>query len=163
MFHNPPVTNDQLSSVKGMFTDALHGTGQHPFVLLIDDDEDDSDLLSSSLKSLGIRVKVFISGHHALSYLDQHWGVANQPSLIILDYNMPGMNGQEVLGHLKSNENTRDIPVVLYSTSISAAFKITATESGAMACFTKPNTMLEFKEQVQVFKDWALSVDSREK
>jgi CheY-like chemotaxis protein len=158
MCHNPPGANHLLSSEKVTFTSDVPATGHRPYVVLIDDDEDDSDLLSSSLELLGLGVKAFASGYQALYYLDHNAGGAKQPSLIILDYNMPGLNGQQVLQRLKSRAHTKAIPVVMYSTSISTALEQTAAEWGALACFTKPFTMLEFKGQIQLFKDWALAV-----
>jgi CheY-like chemotaxis protein len=162
MCYNPPGANHRLSAEKGSFTYGITGTCRKPYVLLIDDDQDDNDLLSSSLTLLGIRVKAFLSGYQALSYLNLQRNVAQQPSLIILDYNLPGLNGQQVLQLLKSNEQTSAIPVVLYSTTISTDLQITAAALGAVACFTKPFTMLEFERQVQLFKDWAFSTVAHE-
>lgn len=158
MCHNQPGANHLLSFEKVAFTSHLPTSGQQPYVLLIDDDEDDSDLLCSSLELLGLGVKAFASGYQALYYLDHNAGSVKQPSLIILDYNMPGLNGQQVLQLLKSQAHTKVIPVVMYSTSISTALEQTAAELGALACFTKPFTVLELEGQIQLFKHWALSV-----
>ncbi len=67
----------------------------NPFICLIDDDEDDLEVMSASLKLHGIRIRSFKSGQNALAYFDHASLLAEMPSLIILDYNMPLMNGME--------------------------------------------------------------------
>jgi len=73
-----------------------------PYVMLIDDDEDDLELMSSSLELAGIRIKNFNSGIKALFYLSLLSSDMDLPSLIIMDYNMPKSNGQQILLLLKS-------------------------------------------------------------
>jgi DNA-binding response OmpR family regulator len=126
-----------------------------PYIILIDDDEDDLETLSSSLQLAGVRVKTFDSGKKALSYLNLM--IEELPSLIILDYNMPRINGQQVLILLKGHHNTMNIPVVMYSTSISLVFKKVLLQLGALDCFVKPTSHSEFKSQVALFKDLASS------
>jgi CheY-like chemotaxis protein len=126
-----------------------------PYILLIDDDEDDLEILSSSLELLGLGIKVFNAGDKALTYLNLiSWA---PPALIILDYNMPRINGEQVLLLLKSNAYTRDIPVIMYSTTMSPIFKQAIQDMGALACFTKPTTYSELKTQVGLFRDLAFS------
>ena len=67
------------------------------YIVLIDDDEDDLKMFSSELEKKGIKVKTFDSPAEALSYLTPVPGNIELPSLIIMDYNMPKRNGQEVL------------------------------------------------------------------
>jgi two-component system, chemotaxis family, response regulator Rcp1 len=96
---------------------------QQPYVLLIDDDEDDLEVFSSGLELKGTRVKTFTSSSKALFYLTLMSGTMELPSLIILDYNMPKKNGHQVLLALKANRDTENIPVVLYSTNMSLLLK----------------------------------------
>lgn len=129
----------------------------HPFILLIDDDEDDLEILSSSLKQLGIKTKTFISGVKAAYYIQLLADTSELPALIIVDYNMPGMNGQQFLDSIKGNHATKDIPVVVYSTSISHLTKKTLIDKGAFSCYVKPFTYSDFITQVGIFKDLAWS------
>jgi CheY-like chemotaxis protein len=125
-----------------------------PYILLIDDDEDDLEILSSSLKLLGLNIKIFNAGDKALAYLNSKIGAL--PILIILDYNMPRINGEQVLLLLKSNAYTRNIPVIMYSTTMSAIFEHAIIDLGAMACFTKPSSYSDFKKQAGLFRDLAV-------
>lgn len=125
-----------------------------PYILLIDDDADDLDLLSSCIQPLGVRVKCFDSGLLALSYLN----IADPqalPSLIILDYNMPSINGQQVLLKIKNNPRTGNIPVVMYSTTVTPFLNRSSMEMGAYACYTKPDNEEEQNEQAKMFKEIA--------
>jgi len=124
-----------------------------PYILLIDDDEDDMELLSSSLELAGLSIKRLNAGDKAMNYLNLKIGPL--PALIILDYNMPRINGEQVLILLKSNTYTRNIPVIMLSTTMSPVFKNAIIDLGAMACFTKPSTYSEFITQVALFRDIA--------
>ena len=84
---------------------------------MIDDDEDDLEMLSSELEKKGIKVKTFDSSAKALLYLILIPTTDALPALIIMDYNMPNKNGQEVLLILKENNGTKDIPVIFVSAS----------------------------------------------
>jgi CheY-like chemotaxis protein len=98
----------------------VHGPppGQR-IVLHIDDDEDDRMLLEEALQKLDPRIKVqqVDNGSTALSLLKQSKEVGNLPCLIILDINMPGMNGKEVLKEIKKDQELASLPLILFSTS----------------------------------------------
>lgn len=131
---------------------------QHPYVIIIDDDQDDREILSASLELLGIYTKSFDSGVKALSYLHLVTDSSELPTLIISDYNMPCMNGQQVLLSIKTNNATKNIPVVMFSTHLPQFVKKNHLALGALRCFNKPNSYLEFNAQVGVFKDLAYSL-----
>ena len=122
-------------------------------VLLIDDDGDDLEIMSASLALQGIRTKCFDSGEKALSYLKLIEDVTDRPVLIILDYNMPKVNGQETLVLLKNNKDIKDIPVVMYSTSISTVLKKNFLDLGAYGSFIKPHSYRGIQVQTGIFKD----------
>jgi CheY-like chemotaxis protein len=126
-----------------------------PYILIIDDDEDDLEILASSLKLLGVHIKIFNAGDKAIAYLNSKTVVL--PALIILDHNMPRINGEQVLLILKSNLITKDIPVIIYSTTNSPIFKNAIVDLGALDCFTKPSTYSELTTQVGLFRDLAVS------
>ena len=124
-----------------------------PYIMVVDDDPDDIFILSSSLEDKGVTVKSFLKGEQAMQYLQEDTCHNTMPSLIILDYNMPGNNGQQMLTWIKSNAETSNIPVVMYSTHLSADFQISLKNMGAFECLVKPNNYSVFKEQVELFKD----------
>ena len=129
------------------------------YILLIDDDPDDLDMFSNGLSKNGMKVVSFDSSAKALFYLTLMSGNKDLPSLIILDYNMPRNNGHQVLSQIKNNADTKHIPVVIYSTSISGNLKKKLSDSGAYDSFDKPWTYKEFTDQVDVFHTIANSIN----
>jgi CheY-like chemotaxis protein len=124
-----------------------------PYIMLIDDDQDDLDMFSSGLRGKGVNVKTFDSSTNALFYLALMSETKELPSLIIMDYNMPQKNGQEVLLSIKNNADTKNIPVIMYSTSMPDFLREQLSESGASDCFLKPWTRQEFNSQVEIFEE----------
>ena len=122
-----------------------------PYILLIDDDPDDLEMLSFALDEIDIRVKTFESSTNALFYLDLVSGNKDLPSLIIMDYNMPKMNGYVVLVLLKSNPETSRIPVLIYSTTVSPLLREKMMDAGAAGCFNKSGNSRELTRQVKIF------------
>lgn len=82
---------------------------------MIDDDEDDRDIFRDALTKCNPDIQLFfaVDGVEALEILADML----TPDVIFLDYNMPRMNGLECLKELKGNRSTKDIPVVMYTTS----------------------------------------------
>lgn len=131
--------------------------GDPPYIIMIDDDEDDLELFSSELIVKGVKVKTFDSSTQALNYLTNICEIEDFPSLIITDYNMPKKNGYEILQLLKNNLRTRNIPVVILSTSLTEFSKLQLSKAGAFNCFTKPWIYLEVTKQATIFKNLAYS------
>lgn len=86
-------------------------------ILYIEDDADDRDLLTESMQKAapGVTVVLVPDGLQAFSYLDRN--VSQLPSLIILDLNLPLIDGSEVYDRLQADARFRDIPVVLFTSS----------------------------------------------
>jgi CheY-like chemotaxis protein len=120
---------------------------------LIDDDPDDLEMLGAALEASGMRVKTFPSGENAEFYLQLLSRMADRPCLVILDFNMPGMNGQQVLATIKHMPVAGNIPVVIYSTGMSAQLKTTLLDLGAENCFIKPSSYAGFLSQVNLFRE----------
>ena len=125
----------------------------NPHIMLIDDDGDDLEMLSSILEQKDVCVKSFQSPMKALVYLECLAGIAELPSLIIVDYNMPQKNGYQVLLSIKENNNTKDIPVVIHSTNMTNLLKKQLSDAGAFGCFSKPWTYRELAAQAEMFQD----------
>jgi CheY-like chemotaxis protein len=133
-----------------------------PYLLLIDDDQDDLDMFSSALRGKGMEVKTFASSTNALFYLRLMSDTKELPSLIIMDYNMPNKNGQEMLLSIKGNADTRHIPVVMCSTSMGEPLRGKLLEAGALDCFSKPWTHQELNKQVEIFEELNYSFLSKQ-
>jgi CheY-like chemotaxis protein len=124
----------------------------HPYVLIVEADEDNRYLLYTSFANSGnaIPLKFMDSGELALKYLQQ-LSAPFYPSLIILDMNMPGLNGHEVLALIRKGESIREIPVVFYSSSMKPVVKELLLALGAAGCYEKP---IELERVVQVATDY---------
>jgi len=87
-------------------------------ILLADDDIDDRFFFSDFLKHRqDIEILASVTdGFEVINYLDQITGESNYPNLIVLDQNMPKLNGRETLQAIRKNEKYKGIAVVVYST-----------------------------------------------
>ncbi len=78
-----------------------------PLVLVVDDDRDGREIYATTLSASGFRVEQAVDGFEAV---DKSYKL--HPDLILMDLLMPRLDGWEVIGWLKNNRNTRDIPIV---------------------------------------------------
>src|SRR5262245_43730974 len=120
-------------------------SGEHPVVILIvDDDGGHLELMRRSLRRFGIqnRIDPLPRGEDALEYIfcrGPHAGRnRDERLLVLLDINMPGMNGIEVLRQLKADPETRPIPVIMVTTSDDPAEIRHCYALGCTAYMTKP-------------------------
>lgn len=90
-----------------------------PLFLLVDDDPDDLMLLKDAIRSIktDIRIEEARDGRSAINFLKAAVHHQSLPSLVVLDINMPLLNGREVIALIKNEEQLKDIPVVAFSTS----------------------------------------------
>ena len=102
-------------------------------ILIVDDTINNVKLLSDMLSQAGFSVRKAISGSMALMAVQ-----ANKPDLVLLDINMPEMNGYEVCRRLKQSSETHEIPVVFLSASDMTADKVRAFDTGGADYITKP-------------------------
>lgn len=88
-------------------------------ILLVDDDADDLMLIQEAILELdnSFRFHEAHDGRHALNYLRSLAEGESYPGLIVLDINMPVLDGREMLAILKSDPALKEIPVVVFSTS----------------------------------------------
>jgi CheY-like chemotaxis protein len=117
-------------------------------ILLVEDDADDRYIMHQAFEELAFQedVRMFSSGDQLLYYLEQ-LNPASFPELIVLDYNMPALNGAELALHLKKSEIFRSIPVVLYSTGMSPKMQQELLASGVLQCYDKG---MEYKDVLQL-------------
>ncbi len=113
-------------------------------ILLVEDDADDRYIMHLAFTELNYveQVKVFNCGEDILRYLQALPQSDLYPSLVVLDYNMPGMNGGEVMMRMKMDENLRNIPVAMYSTGM-RSLEAKLKEMGAAYCFEKGQQIIE--------------------
>ena len=126
-----------------------------PKILLVDDDPEDRDVLKDALEQLkaGNEIVCAENGEAALRLLARNAGVVNNPCLIVLDLNMPRMNGTQTLKALKADPRFQEITVVIYSTSVNPIEKETCMNLGAHAYIIKPTTYHESLHTARLFLD----------
>jgi sigma-B regulation protein RsbU (phosphoserine phosphatase) len=113
-------------------------------ILIVDDVPANLHLLSEMLTRQGYKVRSAINGHMALMATR-----AAPPDLILLDINMPGMNGYEVCEHLRADEDTRDIPIIFISALDETQDKVKAFTVGGRDYVTKPFQLEEVLARVE--------------
>ena len=115
-------------------------------ILYVDDDEEDREFLSEALVRVSPNVKVELAenGLQALEYL-QASKSSRLPCLIVLDLNMPFLDGMETFHRIKTDDALQEIPVMIFSSSEKPADKSGFTEMG-IEYFTKPNHIEEIRD-----------------
>ena len=128
-------------------------------ILLADDDADDRYIMYQSFKKIGWEehVKLFDSGKQLMVYLESLTSTV-YPRLIVLDFNMPGMNAAEILHHLKRDDKFKDIAVAVYSVDMSDALQQRLLSMGVISCHKKEFRLSETIELVQTFRQLAENV-----
>src|ERR1044071_6450696 len=113
--------------------DAMTASTERGDILIVDDTPANLDVLCGMLRDRGYRVRVATNGSRALTAAR-----AERPDLIMLDVNMPVMNGYEVCHELKCSDGTRSVPVIFISALDEVVDKVKAFEAGGADYVTKP-------------------------
>ena len=119
-------------------------------ILLAEDDEEDQFLLKEALEQVdkNVRVEVVASGEKALKYLEK-LPSSHLPCLIVLDYNMPGLTGQQVLQEICKSSRYKGIPKIIWSTSDDKRYISDCLSIGATTYMVKPDNVSEIKNQAK--------------
>jgi CheY-like chemotaxis protein len=114
-------------------------------ILIVDDDVEDHMMLEEYFKEVGISNKVtfLINGQLALQYLESIEDPSQLPKLLVLDLNMPILTGSQVLLQIKQTPRLKNIPVIIFSTSVNENEKRKCLSCGALEYLVKPITWEE--------------------
>lgn len=135
-----------------------------PHILLVEDNQDDYEATIRSLKRNHFMnpVQWCRGGQDALDYLhktgDYAQGSNPLPSLILLDLNMPGIDGRQVLEKVKSDDKLRAIPVVVLTTSADSKDVEQCYNIGASTYIQKPVSFDGLTEALRTMKDYWFGV-----
>ena len=133
-------------------------------ILLVEDSEVDVLLIREALLHANVLnvLSVVDNGVDALNFLRRStkYARAPRPNLILLDLNLPGKDGREVLAEIKESEEFRSIPVLILTTSESRQDVLKAYGLHANCYITKPVDFEEFAEIMRSIEDFWLSVVS---
>ena len=113
-------------------------------ILIVDDDRADRQLLEVLLASDDYAIETAASGEEALAIVDQQ-----PPDLILLDLKLPGMDGYEVVGKIKDNAATRNIPVIMITAHHEHNVRLLGLSAGAESFLTKPVNRAELCVRVR--------------
>jgi len=116
----------------------------HPLIMIVDDIPQNLNLLETMLGDEGYLISAFLDGAMALKA-----AAKKPPDLILLDINMPGLNGYEVCEQLKANKELADIPVIFLSALNDVADKVRAFQAGGVDYVTKPFQFEEIHARVK--------------
>jgi two-component system, response regulator len=131
---------------------------QQPF-LLVEDSPEDFEATVRALRKSGLANPIFhcSDGDEALEYLHQRgrFGkTALRPGAILLDLNLPGTDGREVLAEIKGDAALKSIPVIVLTTSSDARDIEKCYEAGANSYIRKPVDLEGFVRAIQHLKEY---------
>jgi DNA-binding response OmpR family regulator len=129
-------------------------------ILIGEDDMDDKEIIEEAFFEIDPSVKIHFvnNGKKLLSFLEEE-SRDELPSLIVIDYNMPGLNGAEILKSLGVNKKVKNIPKVIWSTSGANQYKSGCLALGAYDYLVKPSTMDELKNLLKYMLSLSKAVD----
>jgi CheY-like chemotaxis protein len=132
-------------------------------ILLADDDLDDRYIIQDAFNAINLSHIPFLveDGEKVLEHLAKiHNDEGTLPSLVVLDLNMPRLSGTQTLRELKSIEHYKDIPVIIFSSSLNVIEMHECRQLGALSYMVKPFTYEEYLLSAQHFYDFCLSKHS---
>jgi two-component system, response regulator len=139
-------------------------TSKHP-MLLVEDSPEDREATIRAFKKAGMAnpIHCCVNGDDALDYLFQRGkyvdaAQAPRPTLILLDLNLPGTDGREVLAEVKKSDHLRSIPVIVLTTSTDERDIEGCYRAGANSYVKKPVDLEGFMRSVQRLKDFWFEV-----
>jgi chemotaxis family two-component system response regulator Rcp1 len=133
----------------------------HRTVLLVEDSPGDVRLTQEAFRDAdrSIELHVATDGVEAMAYLRRE-GIhadAPRPDFILLDLNLPRMDGREVLAHIKGDDDLKTIPTVILTTSDAQADIMTSYQLRANCYLSKPVQLEEFEGLVKSINDFWLT------
>ncbi|WP_206019700.1 response regulator [Runella sp. SP2] len=142
-----------------------HYSKNRALILVAEDDEDDQLFTKEAFEEARsyIDIRFVNDGLELLDYLKKRNKYAEpadapRPSLILLDLNMPKMDGREALKEIKSDETLRSIPIVALTTSKAEQDVLKTYQLGVNSFITKPVTFTEFTEIARTLGHYWLDI-----
>ena len=126
---------------------------RHVTIVMIEDDDGHARLIERNIRRAGImnEIRHFTDGGSALKYLhnDEKGPALNGPALVLLDLNLPDMNGADILADIKSNEKLRRTPVVVLTTTDDKVEIQRCYDLGCNVYITKPVNYESFADAIR--------------
>ncbi len=127
-------------------------------ILLAEDNDGDVFLVRRALEKRGLLHELVLAhnGEEALVWLDRHTGVSNgdaAPDLILLDLNLPRVDGGQLLSHIRKTDSFSRTPVIVLTSSDSPKDRQMALELGANLYFRKPTDLASFMDLGRIIEE----------
>jgi CheY-like chemotaxis protein len=130
-------------------------------VLLVEDSPGDVRLTQEAFREANSRTNLHVAsdGVEAMAFLRQEGNYAHapRPDFILLDLNLPKMDGREVLAHIKSDESLKTIPTIILTTSNAEADIVRSYQLQANCYLTKPVQLDDFEALVKSINEFWLT------
>ena len=102
-------------------------------ILCVEDNDDNLFMLQRRLTRAGFEINIATDGAHGVE-----WAKTLLPDLIVMDLNLPGLNGFEATSRLKNQPETKHIPIIVLSSHFDESYRAKAIAAGCDAYATKP-------------------------
>jgi len=131
-------------------------------ILLVEDNEGDILLTTEALDESKIinKISVIKDGKAAITFFERLSENDIWPDLVLLDVNLPKMNGHEVLNYLKNNDTYKNIPVIMLTTSSSEKDIMAAYNSYVNCYITKPIDVADFMDAIVKIEEFWINIVS---
>lgn len=131
-------------------------------ILHVEDSEGDILLIREAFNESGISIKLNVAtnGYEAMKFLNKEDGHkdAAMPDLILMDINMPIMNGYELLDFIKAHDKLKHIPVIMLTTSAAKKDILKSYQKYASSYIIKPNSSNDFEKVVRDIENFWMNV-----
>lgn len=133
-------------------------SGTIPEVLVVDDNPQDLQLLGEAFAECGVPVHLHhaVSGEQALERLERRgrFAATSPPDLMILDLNMPRLDGRELLQRISEAHGDQHLPIVVLTSSARDEDISYCARMGAISYYVKPSTWEDYLAMVRSFKEF---------
>ncbi|MCC5663278.1 response regulator [Nostoc sp. CHAB 5784] len=140
----------------------------HEPLLVVEDSNEDFRMLQRLMRRMSVQNPIHrcTNGDEVLDFLYQlgsealrNSKVALRPSVILLDLNLPGIDGRDILERLKQDKSFKEIPIVVFTTSSNPKDIELCYQKGANGYLVKPMDAQELKKTIQAFVDYWLEAN----
>jgi len=144
----------------------MSGSARRLNILLVDDSDDDALMARTTLEHLGLphKLKDFSDGRQALDYLRCAGKYADRkpvmPDLLLVDINMPLMDGLTLLRAIKEDKALKKLPVIMLTSSTAREDIVRSFEAGAASYLAKPTSFEGYKKLMSGFGSYWLTVSA---
>lgn len=140
----------------------------HEPLLVVEDSNEDFQMLQRLMRRMCVQNPIHrcANGDEVLEFLCQlgsealrNSKVALRPSVILLDLNLPGIDGRDILDRIKQDKSFKEIPIVVFTTSSNPKDIELCYQKGANGYLVKPMDAQELKKTIQAFVDYWLEAN----